>query len=30
MGEKVIRIFMSHTKLDSGFCDRFDIQAARV
>ena len=26
----VIHVFMSHTKLDSEFCDRFDIASARV
>ena len=26
----VVRIFMSHTKLDRKFCDRFDTAAARV
>lgn len=26
----VVHIFMSHTKLDKDFCDRFDIAAARV
>ena len=26
----VIQLFMSHTKLDKNFCDRFDIMAARV
>ena len=26
----VVQLFMSHTKKDKEFCDRFDIQAARV
>lgn len=26
----VVQLFMSHTKLDKEFCNRFDIQAARV
>ena len=26
----VVQLFMSHTKLDKDFCDRFDIMAARV
>lgn len=28
--QMVIQLFMSHTKLDKNFCDRFDIMAARV
>lgn len=28
--QMVIQLFMSHTKLDKDFCDRFDIMAARV
>lgn len=26
----VVQLFMSHTKLDKKFCDKFDIAAARV
>ena len=28
--EMVVQLFMSHTKKDEKFCDKFDVQAARV